>query len=109
MSNHERLFAWWWSESGPRHNNSIRIDDLGTELYRVSKNLAIVRGHDINNTASRPVTPAGWNYAVMKFILTYCDIEESTRIYLVENKINYGKWRGLTDKVRVKREAATNQ
>ena len=86
MNNHDLLYAWWWSNAGPRIAELMSIQQIENNLIPARNNL-IVMGLDGNRLGN-----AGWNYAVLKFLLQYCDLPDNVR-NIFQGNGNYGVWR----------------
>ena len=89
MSNHDLLYAWWWNNDGPRTAEPMSIQQIENNLIPARNNL-VVRGQDGG------LLVHGWNYAVLQFLLQYCDLPDNVR-NIFQGKGNYGVWKKHLD------------
>lgn len=87
MANQDLLYAWWWSDKGPRIQSPVSINDLSNNLTTARNNLIIV-GRDENR-----IKDSGWNYAVLKFLIEYCNLPSNLRnIFIEHSNPNNGRY-----------------
>ncbi|CAB5123941.1 hypothetical protein D3OALGB2SA_3157 [Olavius algarvensis associated proteobacterium Delta 3] len=86
MPNHDKLHTWWWGDRGPANAAPLTIGQLITTLQS-ALDTGVIAG----------ISPAGWNYAVLKFLIEKCMLPERLRAVLIANANpkagNYGIWR----------------
>jgi hypothetical protein len=92
MSNHERLFNWWWSPDGPRAEDPLPISEIAALLTK-ARDADVVQGRQ-----GKTISQGGWNYAVLKFLIEYCRIippEVRQKLVALANPKtgNFGRWR----------------
>jgi hypothetical protein len=91
MPNQDKLHTWWWGDSGPANAKPLTIGQINTELQPALE-ASVVSGKYGNK-----ISAAGWNYAVLKFLLEKCTLPEPQKAVLIANANpkngNYGVWR----------------
>jgi len=94
MPNHALLHQWWWSNVGPNIEGPITIRAVAnlTDAIPLRTEDRVVFGR-YNGVISN----SGWNYAVLRFIIKYCDVDPIIRARLEEcanpKTGNYASWR----------------
>lgn len=89
MANQDILYNWWCGNNHPINSE--------VSILEVSKILEGARGQlNYRGKDKKEISVAGWNYAIMRFILNYCDIIELEKVNF-NNKAdpisgNYGYW-----------------
>ena len=95
MSNQEKLINWWWSPNGPCEKGPISVRKIGILLGK-ARNDNVVKGRQGSS-----VSQAGWNYAVLKFIIEYCTLSSEVKQKLVAfanpRSGNYARWQDFND------------
>ena len=107
MSNQDILFDWWWSQNGPRKEGPQSICEIST-LLDVARQAEVVRGKN-----GGPITEAGWNYAVLKFLIEYCtpssEVHRELKAF-AHPPVNYAGWKNFRDRpARTTRLSAQTQ
>jgi hypothetical protein len=91
MSNQNKLHIWWWGDSGPANSEPLTIGQINTKLQP-----ALVRGV-VSGKQGNKISTAGWNYAVLKFLIEKCTLPEPVNAVLIANANpkngNYRVWR----------------
>jgi hypothetical protein len=97
MSNHDKLYQWWWGNNGPQDSNNSTICGL-LEKLKPAFDAGIVSGSKGNK-----ITASGYNYAVLKFLTKYCTIPPQVRNTFVSSSNNqngnYGVWKNYLQEV----------
>jgi hypothetical protein len=95
MSNQDKLFNWWWSPSGPCEEGPLYVLKIAT-LLDEAKNANVVQGRE-----GKTITKAGWNYAVLKFLIENCTISPEIKQKLVAfanpKTGNYARWQDFSN------------
>lgn len=96
MSNQDILFDWWRSQNGPRKEGPQSIREIAI-LLDVSRRAEVVRGKN-----GGPITEAGWNYAVLKFLIEYCttspEVHRKLKAFAHPRTGNYAGWKNFGDR-----------
>jgi len=91
MSNQDKLHIWWWGDSGPANTEPLTIGKIDTALQP-----ALVTGV-VSGKRGNKISTAGWNYAVLKFLIEKCTLPKPVNALLIANKNpkngNYSVWR----------------
>jgi hypothetical protein len=91
MSNQDKLHIWWWGNSGPANEEPLTIGQINTALQPALV-ASVVSGKQGNK-----ISKAGWNYAVLKFLIEKCTLPVPVNAVLVANANpkngNYSVWR----------------
>jgi hypothetical protein len=93
MANQDLLHEWWWSPQGPKKLGPITIHTLEEKLLKAREaGVVIGRGNQ-----APILSPAGWNYAVLRFLIVYCTLPNGLRDTFIEyahpRRGNYRLWR----------------
>ncbi len=106
MSNQEKLFTWWWSLNGPREDGPLSVRKIASLLEKARHN-DIVQGK-----RGKTISHAGWNYAVLKFLIKYCiitpEVEQKLVAFANPRTGNYSRWKDFEDFSAVVKLTATD-
>jgi hypothetical protein len=95
MSNQDKLLNWWWSPNGPREEGPMSVRKIETQL-RNARQDNVVEGR-----YGQTISQAGWNYAVLKFLIENCVVAPGVKLKLVAfanpQKGNYARWQDFGD------------
>ena len=95
MPNQDNLHTWWWGPSGPAKAFPMTIGQIEAALQPALA-AGVVSGRQGNN-----ISDAGWNYAVLKFLIEKCTLPQVAKSALIANANpvngNYGGWRQHLD------------
>lgn len=102
MANKDVLYSWWWSNNEPSIEGPLSVNDLATKFSEARKTNQIPQLKD-------PLTDSGWNFAILKFLIVYCNpISGNQSAFwsdLLKNKHelgNYGIWKKyLSEKIMI--------
>ncbi len=91
MPNQDNLHTWWWGPSGPANAGTLTIGQIEAALHP-----ALAAGV-VSGRHGKKISAAGWNYAVLKFLIEKCTLPKVVKAALIANadpqKGNYGGWR----------------
>ena len=91
MPNQDNLHTWWWSPGGPTNAGPLTIGQIETALQPALAT-GVVSGRQGNK-----ISPGGWKYAVLKFLIEKCSLPQVVKAVLIANANpqngNYGVWR----------------
>ena len=91
MPNQDNLHTWWWGPGGPTNAGPLAIGQIETALQPALA-AGVVSGRQGNK-----ISAAGWNYAVLKFLIEKCSLPQVVKTALIANANpqngNYGGWR----------------
>ena len=91
MPNQDNLHTWWWGLYGPAIADPLTIKQIEAALQPARK-ARVVSGRQ-----GHPISTAGWNYAVLKFLIEKCSLPQVVNAALKANANpqngNYGGWR----------------
>lgn len=86
MANQDNLHNWWWT-AGPQQPGPFTVQ-------QIEQNLQPAKAADVaTSNKGGPVSPSGWNYAILKFLLQKCALPQSLQAALQAGAQNYGIWR----------------
>jgi hypothetical protein len=89
--NQDKLHLWWWGDGGPANAEPLTIGQINTLLQP-----ALVTGV-VSGKQGYKISTAGWNYAVLKFLIEKCTLPEPVNAVLIANANpkngNYRVWR----------------
>jgi hypothetical protein len=95
MSNQDKLLNWWWSLNGPRDEGPLSIRGIATLLGK-ARHANVVRGRQ-----GKTISKAGWNYAVLKFLIENCtispEVKQKLLIFANPQTGNYARWQDFGD------------
>lgn len=86
MANQDNLHHWWWTQ-GPQKPGPFTVEEIEQKL-QPAREAGIATG----NNGER-VSPSGWNYAILKFLLQKCALPQFLQATLNAGANNYGIWR----------------
>ena len=91
MPNQDNLHTWWWGSRGPANADSLTIGRIEATLQSALA-AGVVSGRQGNK-----ISAAGWNYAILKFLIKKCTLPQVVKAALITNANpqngNYGGWR----------------
>jgi hypothetical protein len=91
MHNQDNLHTWWWGPGGPANAGPLTIGQIKAALQPAWAT-GVVSGRQGNK-----ISAAGWNYAVLKFLIEKCSLPQVVKAALIANANpqngNYGGWR----------------
>lgn len=91
MPNQDNLHTWWWGSSGPANAGPLTIGQIEAALQT-----ALAAGV-VSGRQGKKISAAGWNYAVLKFLIEKCSLPQVVKGALIANANpkngNYGGWR----------------
>ncbi len=91
MPNQDNLHTWWWSPNGSATAGTLTIGQIESALHP-----ALAAGV-VTGRQGKQISLAGWNYAVLKFLIEKCTLPKTVKAVLIANadpqKGNYGGWR----------------
>lgn len=106
MANHDELHQWWWSEDGPRVQE-LTVSELNRRTENVPER---TENRVVHGKGGAMLSASGWNYAVLRFLIVYCNLDDEFRQVLQANsnpKGRYGVWKKeqfSNQRVRVMKE-----
>jgi len=95
MSNQDKLLNWWWSPNGPREEGPLPVRRIATLLGK-ARHANVVQGRQ-----GKTISQAGWNYAVLKFLIENCtilpEVEQKLVAFANPQTGNYARWQDFGD------------
>lgn len=95
MSNQDKLLNWWWGPNGARKEGTLSVREIATLLGK-ARHAKVVQGKQ-----GKTISQAGWNYAVLKFLIENCTISPKVKQKLVAfanpQTGNYARWQDFGD------------
>jgi hypothetical protein len=88
MYNHELFHQWWWSANGP-NLNEITVKKLRDIVYEVANRNENRVMYGRNGCM---ISDAGRDYAVLRFLLLYCTLDQDYRAILEDNSNPNGRY-----------------
>lgn len=89
MANQDILYRWWRTHKYPT-NTDITVLEISEKLLGARGQLNYRAEH------ATEISDPGWNYAVLKFLIEYCEITDGELSVLKEKANsksgNYGYW-----------------
>ncbi len=89
MANQNRLYDWWWGPNGPQSAGPFTIKQIDDELLP-AKLAGVAVGKN-----GKAISGSGWNYAVLKFLIEYCELPDNAikKFIFYARNSKYRNWK----------------